>query len=215
MGTRSLTYVYKHESDSEPFVCMYCQFDGYPKWHGKELAEFLIPIEVVSGFTLTMQAGTHANGMGCLAAQMVQHFKDMFGIGGIYLQAPDLETDSGQEYEYHVWENRVKVIDCYSGGDGVLFDGTWKELGVFTGAESLRDLLSEGVVRVTFIKADGSKRVMNCTTNFDLMPEDAAPKSSMWMAVTDPDLYKVFDVDLQGWRSFRKERVEDFSVVPS
>ena len=37
--------------------------------------------------------------MGCLAAQVVAHFKD--GAGGIYLYPPK-ERNLGQEYEYHI-----------------------------------------------------------------------------------------------------------------
>lgn len=226
MGTRSLTFLYACNSDSEPFVCMYRQFDGYPNGHGRELAEFLMPIEVVNGYTPDRRARTHANGMGCLAAQMIHHFKGE-EIGGIYLLVPNLESDSGQEYEYHVWKDKVKVIDCYSEGDEPLFTGTWREFGVFTGAvslptKSLRDLLSEGVVRVTFTKADGSLRIMRCTTNFDLIPEDQRPVSTTKKEKpSDPKLFKVFDCEENGWRSFREERVinfavsENFSELPS
>lgn len=123
MGTRSLTFI--HDGDNaKPFVCMYRQYDGYPSCHGKELAEFLKPIRMVNG--LGSDSKHVANGAGCLAAQMVAHFKD--GPGGIYLYAPT-SKDCGQEYEYHVHASDdigIKV-KCFSVGANnrkrLLFEG--------------------------------------------------------------------------------------------
>ena len=68
MGTRSLTFVYEGE---KPIVNMYRQFDGYPSGHGAELAEFLTSFdEVVNGLPVGDNRRL-ANGMGCLAAQMI------------------------------------------------------------------------------------------------------------------------------------------------
>ena len=114
MGTRSLTYVYegKKEDWVLPFVCMYRQFDGYPSGHGAELAEFL-------------NSGKIANGMNCLAAQLVVNFKK--DSGGIYLYPPRLKQDCWQEYEYHVWEDTVRVTDT----EEILFEGSWEEFEAF------------------------------------------------------------------------------------
>jgi hypothetical protein len=128
MGTRSLTYVYE---DGEPLVCMYRQFDGYPSGHGAELAEFLASGKMVNG--LSRDDGKVFNGMCCLAAQMVAHFKKE--PGGIYLMVPTPGAEHGQEYEYHVWFEyylRVKVIDVT---ETVLFDGTVSEFIAFCKAE--------------------------------------------------------------------------------
>lgn len=95
MGTRSLTFVY--DEDGKKIVNMYRQMDGYPSGHGLELAEFLEPITMVNGIG-TIKAAI-ANGPGCLAAQMVAHFKD--GPGYIYL-GPTTAVDCGQDYEYHI-----------------------------------------------------------------------------------------------------------------
>jgi hypothetical protein len=89
--------------------------------HGLELAEFLTPFHMVNG--LGADDGRKvANGMGCLAAQLVAHFKD--GAGQFYIHAPELEQDCGQEYEYHVFRDMVKVL-AY---DKLVFEGTWTEL---------------------------------------------------------------------------------------
>ena len=95
MGTRSLTFVYDEEG--RKLINMYRQYDGYPSGHGKDLAEFLEPITMVNGIGMTK--AVIADGPGCLAAQLVAHFKD--GPGGIYLE-PTTAVDCGQDYEYHI-----------------------------------------------------------------------------------------------------------------
>lgn len=123
MGTRSLTYVYTDASSVIPLVCMYRQFDGYPSGHGAELAKFLNGMTLVNGLSFEDNRNLLANGMGCLAAQMVAHFK--VGAGGFYLEPAQPGQDCGQEYEYHVYESRVVIIDYR---ENVIFDGSYHEL---------------------------------------------------------------------------------------
>ena len=104
MGTRSLTFVYDGQ---EPIINMYRQYDGYPTGHGAELAEFLTPFSLVNGLQLG-ETRKVANGMGCLAAQLVANFKD--GAGGIYLY-PTSAVDCGQDYEYHIFDNVLTFLD--------------------------------------------------------------------------------------------------------
>ena len=121
MGTRSLTFVYEGE---KPIVNMYRQFDGYPSGHGLELAEFLNSFdEVVNGLPVGDNRRL-ANGMGCLAAQMIANFKN--SAGGFYIHSVD-STDCWQEYEYHLYENKVVVKNP---GE-VIFEGNWNEFQKF------------------------------------------------------------------------------------
>jgi hypothetical protein len=46
--------------------------------------------------------------MGCLAAQVVAHFKD--SVGGFYIHSVD-STECGQDYEYHVYKGEVTHFD--------------------------------------------------------------------------------------------------------
>ncbi len=119
MGTRSLTYVY---SEDTPLINMYRQYDGYPTGHGAELAEFLSGFEIVNGYGEVKPK--LANGMGCLAAQLIANFKQT--VGGFYIYAVT-DTDCGQEYEYHVYENRVVVKDPTS----VIFEGDYQSFAEF------------------------------------------------------------------------------------
>ena len=119
MGTRSLTFVY---DGNVPVINIYRQYDGYPSGHGHELAQFLDSKTLVNGYG--EQNSVEANGMGCLAAQLIVQLKH--GVGGIYIY-PVSSTDCFQEYEYHVYEDKVIVKDPTA----VIFEGTWEEFGQF------------------------------------------------------------------------------------
>ena len=120
MGTRSLTVFVE---DGKEFAVMYRQMDGYPNGgHGQELAEFLAGRKIVNG--ISMADGPRiANGMGCLAAQVVAHFKDE--PGSIYLMAPGTRA-VWEEFIYRVSggagdvEANVEVLD---GDEKTLFSG--------------------------------------------------------------------------------------------
>ena len=124
MGTRSLTYVY--DDNNDPLICMYRQFDGYPTGHGSELSHFLLPFKIVNGISGNVKIGKVANGMGCLAAQLVANFKT--DVGNIYLHPPILGRDDGQEYEYHITDKMVAVIlNGWSEPDEIIFEGSYEE----------------------------------------------------------------------------------------
>jgi hypothetical protein len=121
MGTRSLTRVietYRDEKKNKQvkvtLVNMYRQYDGYPEGHGTELADFLKGGKVVNGI-----GGNDTNvfnGAGCLAAQMIAHFKD--GAGGIYIE-PITAKNCGQEYEYEVivdFDTKELTMKCIEVG---------------------------------------------------------------------------------------------------
>lgn len=123
MGTRSLTYVYDGRSR---IVCMYRQYDGYPTGHGAELADFLKPYRIVNGLGAANDNARLANGMSCLAAQLVAHFKTE--PGQFYLMPLSRKLDAWQEYEYHVKRDSITVYDLYGEGDSPrreLFRGSW------------------------------------------------------------------------------------------
>lgn len=96
MGTRSLTVI---ENEGTEICVLYRQYDGYPTGHGAELKSFLEGIQVVNGLNLD-EKRTVANGMDCLAAQIVSHFKKE--PGGFYLH-PAGTRDCGEEYIYTVY----------------------------------------------------------------------------------------------------------------
>lgn len=60
--------------------------------------------------------------------------------------------------------------------------------------------LSKNGMIVKFTKVDGTERTMRCTTNLSLVPTDMHPKTEGYGS---EDVKRVFDLDKQGWRSFR------------
>lgn len=93
MGTRSYTDIVEGD---DVILRFYRQFDGYPSGHGVELAELADRV-IVNGYGLNMTSKTHANGAGCLAAQIIATLKD--GIGGIYIMRP---SDDFEDFNYRV-----------------------------------------------------------------------------------------------------------------
>lgn len=93
MGTRSTTTVY--DENGQPLVCLYRQYDGYYTAHGAELAKFLAEMRVVNGMGSSMPTKV-ANGMGCLAAQLIAHFKK--NVGSFYI----VPVGNTQEYNYSI-----------------------------------------------------------------------------------------------------------------
>ena len=97
MGTRSLTVIL--EDDRKEICVLYRQYDGYPSGHGAELKEFLNGFSVVNGLGMDNH-NKIANGMGCLAAQIISNFKAE--PGGFYVY-PSGTRDCGEEYIYTVY----------------------------------------------------------------------------------------------------------------
>ena len=105
MGTRSITVI--KDENGEEICVLYRQFDGYPSGMGKDLKKFLSPIRLVNGIT-DKEDHPIANGMSCLAAQIVAHFKSEDRskcgslAGNIYLY-PAGTRDAGEEYIYTIY----------------------------------------------------------------------------------------------------------------
>ena len=107
MGTRSLT-TFIDDFSGDEIVVMYRQMDGYPSGHGKELVKFLDGIQIVNGINMNEKRKI-ANGVSCLAAQTVAHFKE--GAGNIYLHSSGVR-DYGEEYVYTIYlYNETKKLD--------------------------------------------------------------------------------------------------------
>jgi len=216
MGTRSLTFIYEDSfpGESTPkLVNMYRQYDGYPTGHGAELAEFLLK--------------TEHNGMSCLAASMIAHFKQ--SIGGFYIY-PTNSTDCGQEYEYHISENQAEIYETSYDGSSKkeIFNGSWTEFKAYcskerydeepshafdtqSGKDWLKSVLNDGVATITFTKTDGTERVMKCTLDRKMVPEPKVVHESRLRSIS-PDVLPVYDIEAQGWRSFRWDSVTKVDI---
>ena len=121
----SITYVHESDRRSPVLLRMLRRSDKREmlfgtaglSTHGKELKDFLSFITLVNGLSANQCAV--ANGMDCLAAQIVAHFKE--GAGGIYLT---LSTRSAEDsdFSYHVFEkNKVIHLEAEVAGAVVNF----------------------------------------------------------------------------------------------
>ena len=134
MGTRSITTIIDNQFGKPKKLCtMYRQYDGYPSGHGMELCNFLDGMRICNGYGTEQSKGKWANGAGCLAAQMIVHFKQ--GIGGIYMDAPRTKLD-GEDYGYEITVNEdlsiyIKVRDC----GRLVFSGMLEEFNSFCSKE--------------------------------------------------------------------------------
>jgi len=91
----------------------------------------------------------------------------------------------------------------------------------------VRELLGKQAITVTFTKADGSERQMQCTLNYDRIPDDKHPKPTdtdlapvdgivregkQPKKQTDPHSIRVFDLEKSEWRSFRFDRLKKITA---
>ena len=147
MGTRSLTIINNEWDDSEICV-LYRQYDGYPDIHGKDLLHFLKDMHIVNGMG-SKENRRISNGMDCLAAQIVAHFKT--GPGYFYLHSAG-SRDMCEEFIYTIYvkdkELYIKVEDVYDKGH-VLFNGNlnqyeeWLNTPKITGDKDTDALLED------------------------------------------------------------------------
>lgn len=82
--------------------------------------------------------------------------------------------------------------------------------------QQLKALLREGLVTVTFTKKNGEQRVMTCTLNSNIIPQDQLPKPLAEGAEPrkrNDDNVSVWDVNAGGWRSFIWQNVTDVQVA--
>jgi len=71
------------------------------------------------------------------------------------------------------------------------------------------------VAEVTFTKVNGETRVMRCTLKPDLLPPEylAEEAEERKFHETYKETVRAWDVQANGWRSFRVESVSYFQVI--
>ena len=84
--------------------------------------------------------------------------------------------------------------------------------------DDMMNLLREGKQTVTFTKVDGTERVMECTLNTSMIPEEkhpveSKPKSDGTPKKESTEVVRVFAFDVGEWRSFRVDSVKGFTEV--
>jgi len=85
--------------------------------------------------------------------------------------------------------------------------------------EEVVEMLRNDVATVTFTKADGTERVMECTLLQEVLSEritgllQGAPDKNT--KAPNPDTIAVYDIPSDGWRSFRLDAVKSISFPTS
>lgn len=67
-------------------------------------------------------------------------------------------------------------------------------------------------VLVSFTKKDGSQRKMHCTLVEGKIPQDKRPKTETAVSQTSGSAVRVFDTEVNDWRSFRWDSVTEVSL---
>jgi hypothetical protein len=100
MGKSSTTSFCEIYEDKEHYVgAMYRQYDGYISGHGADLKKFLKGKKIVNGVGFGADMSKCFNGMGCLGASVIAHFKKE--IGSFYLTNPnDIQSYNYKIYAY-------------------------------------------------------------------------------------------------------------------
>lgn len=121
MSTDAVT---KFADDGDVAFCaFYTQCDGHPTQHGEALKAFLKDFKVVDGLGMEVHDNI-ANGVECLAAQAIAHFKD--GPGHTYMVHADAQ-DSDYNYAYIITAEAGKPIHLIvRSKDKTLYDGDIK-----------------------------------------------------------------------------------------
>lgn len=78
--------------------------------------------------------------------------------------------------------------------------------------EYLKTQLFENIVIVNFIKKDGTERKMRCTLQHNLLPQQTDLEEAVQKKTPNPEVLAVWDLDNEGWRSFRYDSIIGFSI---
>ncbi len=98
-------------------------------------------------------------------------------------------------------------------------DDEWTDEGAEIFFDRLKTIMQEQEIKITFTKKDGTERVMRCTLDPNKLPVHETntanpidfPETKRKVST---DTMAVFDLDVQGWRSFTKKSVKcvDFTM---
>ena len=132
MATRARVHIARREegvsfSDipEKVMVSIYHHFDGYPEGLGVTLASYLDDHKITNG--LGRDSDYVFNGLGCMAASIIEHLKD--GPGNVYIEDPE-RPHTWIDYDYYVWGDDHKDIwiSIFDDMNGCIFVGKPRDL---------------------------------------------------------------------------------------
>ena len=80
-------------------------------------------------------------------------------------------------------------------------------IGIDMTKQEINQMLRDGVCTVTFTKTNGEERVMKCTLVDSYLPDQIDVEEYISRKKND-DICAVWDVEKEGWRSFRVDSVK-------
>jgi hypothetical protein len=78
--------------------------------------------------------------------------------------------------------------------------------------EELKEYLQQNSATVVFTKADGSERTLKCTLKESVLPVVEQTETKK-VRVSNPDTLSVWDIENEGWRSFRLDSIIHFHTA--
>ncbi len=93
-----------------------------------------------------------------------------------------------------------------------VFSGDSKDAEI--GRKWLKSALEKEVVEIVFTKKDGSERVMKCTLKEDVLPMIQSDDGTSIRAKSKETL-AVWDIEAEGWRSFRWDSIKSVTFSMS
>lgn len=103
MSTNATVTIFDEFND-EPICTIYKHWDGYyAGGFGEDVRKFVSEFNVVNG--IGAQEGKIANGMGCLAAQIIAHFK--VSVGDVYM----VPVGQREQYNYEIHYREAEEED--------------------------------------------------------------------------------------------------------
>lgn len=79
--------------------------------------------------------------------------------------------------------------------------------------EEVKNLLRENKCSITFEKVNGDIRKMLCTLNSTFIPKEEVEAGEKRSKIENQDVLPVYDLDVNGWRSFRWNSLKEFVLV--
>ena len=139
-----------------------------------------------------------------------------------------LLTFKGEFMDMDTWE-KAEVFRLLKNQPGTQYQEA-DEAGKEQIRKWVKNLLNNSVVNIQFVKSDGTVRDMRCTVDASkvLIPSAKLPAAGIVASATanidglaeskksrkepDPVNQRVYDMDLNEWRSFRYDRLQKISV---
>ena len=78
--------------------------------------------------------------------------------------------------------------------------------------EKLKESLESNLATITFTKSDGTERVMKCTLREEYLPPQKDFKEYASETKVNDNVLAVWDIENNGWRSFRIDSVKSIKV---